>query len=504
VALPDLHLKRAAWLGAGLVLLVLVGRDFALATTFLGDDHVFRAFARLEPNPLVAFVADKHGGEYYRPIPMLLWWVLERLGGGRPWPFALSAFLLHGACALLLAVVAHRLGVSRRAAGLAGALLFVAPAEREAALWFSASTDLIATAAMLGSIAGLLSGRRMGRATSLSLAGIAFFSKETALVLPLVVASVSWYRQGSRDRQQGWRTSLRQMATSTVPYVAVAVLYLAARWWVLRGPGGSNDPRAPLWAVGIQILGGWFHAVSAYAPLPESVAWLLGGSVLVAVGIVLRRSRLAWMAALWAVIAVLPLPAAGWVVGARYFYFAATGLMLLLALALERSRPWLPALGMAVLLCIGVVAGSRRIEDIRRYRRVVAAARDAVVDGTAKGRRLFLVRGSVKDLDLAIKLDPEVPAEARDAVAIPDVPASFVWLPPAQADRLRFLFADPPLPPAGAYRFGGERIVGLARREDAPDLDEVLSRLPDLRIIRLKPDAGLVAWEDCTAQYLAR
>jgi hypothetical protein len=501
---PDSRLNRAAWLGAGLLLLVLVGRDFAQATTFLGDDYIFRAFARLEGNPFVAFVADKHGGEYYRPIPMLLWWALERLGRGSVWPFALSAFLLHCASAGLLVVVVRRLGMPLRTAALAGALFFAAPAGREAALWFSASADLVAAAAMLGSLAGWLARGRRGRALSLALAGLAFFSKETALVLPLLVGVLDWYRGGSRDRHGGARASLGRIAISVVPYGAVAVLYLAARFWVLRGIGGSNDPRAPSWAVAVQIVGGLVHAVSAYSPLPEWAAWLVGGSALVAAGVVLRRSRPAALAALWAAIAVLPLPAAGWVVGARYFYFPAGGLMLLVALALERAKPGLPALGMALLLGLGVVAGNRRISDVRLYRRVVAAARDAVTDGAAKGRRLFLVRGSVKDLDLAIKLDPSAPAAVREVVAIPDVPASFVWLPPAEADRLSFLFARPPLPPSGAYRFAGERIVGLARREQAPDLDEVLARLPDLRVVRLKPNASPVGWEDSTAEYRPR
>ena len=43
--------------------------------------------------------------------------------------------------------------------------------------------------------------------------------------------------------------------------------------------------------------------------------------------------------------------------------------------------------------------------------------------------------------------------------------------------------------------------MGLARREEAPDLDEVLARLPELRILRLeRNNAGFVA-VDKTADY---
>jgi hypothetical protein len=284
----------------------------------------------------------------------------------------------------------------------------------------------------------------------------------------------------------------------------VAGIYLVLRSLVLHGVGGNNDPRAPIWAVVLQIGAGWAHAVSAYSPLPEWLGLLLGGVGLAIAVSVARRSRLAMLALSWAVLAVLPLPAAGWVVGARYFYFAAAGLMVLVAVALGRAKPWLSVAVMGGLLALGTVAATRRSSEILLYREAVAAARNAVAEGAEQGRRLFLVRGAVKDLDLAIKLDPTAPGTLRDTVVIPDVPASFIWLPAAEADRLGFLLADPPLPPSGAYQFGRERLVGLARREQAPDLDEVLTRLPDLRIIRLRLDVRPVSWQDTTAEYSLR
>jgi hypothetical protein len=497
--MPFLSMKRLPWVLAGLLLLLVVGRDFMVATTFLGDDYLFRAFGQIEHNPFVAFASDKHGGEYYRPVPMLVWWLLERLGGGRLWPFATTAFLLHCACAALLALVAKRLGASRRTAMVACALFFAAPAQREAALWFSASTDLLSAAAMLGALFCFLSPGRTRRGASLALAAVAFLSKETALVLPLLIGLVCWYRRASPDRQG--RAVFREMATAIVPFCALAAAYVLIRCLVLHGIGGNNDPGAPVWAVGLQIFAGCAHAVSAYTPLPDWAALLVGGVALGAAGMVLRRSRLALLAALWAIVAVLPLPAAGWLVGARYFYFAGAGLMLLVALALERTRPWLSAVVVLALLGLGTVASNRRAADVGLYREAVTAARNAVSDGLAKGARVFLVRGSVKDLDLALKLDPASPPSVRDALVIPDVPASFVWLPRGEAERFAFLLADPPLPPSGAYRFGAERIVGLARRQEAPDLDEVLTRLPDLRIIRLALDARPVSWLDTTAAY---
>jgi hypothetical protein len=45
-------------------------------------------------------------------------------------------------------------------------------------------------------------------------------------------------------------------------------------------------------------------------------------------------------------------------------------------------------------------------------------------------------------------------------------------------------------------------MVGLARREEAPDLDEVLTRLPELRILRLVYKGGRFVVEDRTHQTM--
>ena len=495
---PHLRTRQLGWFLGAATLLAFVGKDFVTASTSLGDDYIFRLFARLEANPLLAFVADKHGGEYYRPIPMLLWWVLEHLAGGQDWVFALASFGLHLSCAALLAAVGRGLGLTWRTALLAGVLFFAAPAEREAALWYSASTDLLCTAALLGAVAGFLNGRRSGWVLSVGLGAVACFSKETGVVLPALLAAASW----GRARHAREATSLARCLLPVLPHVGVTLLYLTARLCVLRGLGGTNDLAGPWWAWGIQLASGVVHALTAYAPLPEWVAWVAGTAILVMVLLVTwRRTPLAGFALLWLLLTLAPLPAAGWVVGARYFYLPAAGLFLLAALALEAAGGLATGFALALLLGLGVVSGSHRASEVRRYRQAVAAAEAAVNDGLGRGHRIFFVRGGVKDLDLALKLQPNLPRPLGGFVVLVDVPASFLWLPPALDERLRFLLARPPLPPAGAYRFGGEAIVGQARREEAPDLDEVLTRLPELRIIHVDRKAGTFTWADRTDEY---
>ncbi|HEX7598377.1 MAG TPA: hypothetical protein VF518_09185 [Polyangia bacterium] len=467
------------------LLLGLVAWDFAAATTFVGDDYLFLAFARLEPNPFLAFVRDLHGGEYYRPLPMLLWAGLDRLGQGGRWPFGLAGFLLHVGNAALVGVLGRGVGFPARVAWLAGALFLVAPAEREAALWFSASTDLLATLTTLASIVCLLRGSRLGRVASIGCAALAYFSKETALVLPLLaVAALS-------TRRISWRGRIAPV----LPHGLLAAGYLGARFAVLHGLGGTNDPLAPWWGRGLQILGGVFHAVTGYAPIPEAMAWLVGGALLLAAGWFALRTR-AWFPILWTLLALLPLPAAGWVVGARYFYLPAVGLIFMLALAIDARGTAARVTAISLLAVLGLACSVTRMGEVRRYRAVLAAAREAVVAGGRAGHHVFLVRNAVKDLDLALKLTSPADRLPQPLLVIPDVPASFVAMPDGLADRADFLLARPPLPPAGAYRFGNQRVMGLARREEAPDLDDVLARLPELRIVELLPARGPVTWRD--------
>ena len=519
-------MRRLVWLFTTSLLFLAVAWDFVSATTFLGDDHLFRVFARLESNPMVALVADKHGGEYYRPLPMLLWWLLERLSDGQPWAFAMAAFVEHALCAVLVVVVGHKLGFSGRTALLGGCLFFAAPAQREAALWFSASTDLLAALAMLGALACFLANRRWVRLLSVALAAVALLCKETALVLPALLAAATWVR----SRNQGRPRLVGQCLILVLPHLAVVVLVLGVRSLVLHGLGGANDPLAPWWGRAVQLLSGLVHAVTAYAPLPEWVAWLAGTSLLGWAAIVARRrenliwkpwegfhtfprwsapskarrlpTRVGGFAICWVIVSLAPLPAAGWVVGARYFYFPAVGLMLLLALALETASEVAGVFAVAVLLGLGMLSGHHRATEVRLYRQALAAASASVAEGARRGHRLFFVSGGVKDLDLAIKLDHWDSKAVRGAVVIPDVPASFIGLPADLAGQLDFLLARPTLPPSGAYDFGNTRLVGLARREEAPDLDDVLTRLPELRLLRLVYEEGRFKVEDRTDQYM--
>ena len=485
----------------------VVVADFVVATTFTGDDHLFLAYARHEPQPLAAFVSDRHGGEYYRPVPMLLWWALARVAPGSAVPFALAALALHGAAAVFTAALARALGWGRAAAGLAGALFLLAPATREAALWFSASTDLLATTFTLAAVLALLRAERPGerawrwRALSLALTALAGLSKESAVVLPALAAAALL-----AARPQPPPPGLaRRVALTVAPHLLVVLGCLVVRRVVLGGWGGSGDPGAPAAGRLLQIAAGLVNAVVGDGVLPAAVAWIAGLAVWIWVIARAARARAGAdrFALAWVALAVAPLPAAGWIVGARYFYLASVGVALLLASALA-SRPraaiW-SGVALAAALALGGVQTARRAAEVKEYRARLDAAASAVAEVAAGGARVIHVRSGIKDLDLAVegRLHPRPGGPPDDLLVIPDVPASFAIVPSALTARTAFLRASPPLPPSGGYRFGAAVVVGLARRDESPDLAEVIARLPEIRFLELsRATRGAISWRDVT------
>jgi hypothetical protein len=390
-------------------------------------------------------------------------------------------------------VLLRALGRPAAVSGGAAVLMLIAPQNLDAASWFSASTDLFATVFVLAALVAAVRGRPAAAAVA---ALAACLSKETAYVLPLLALVVL------HDRP--WRRRFAAVA----PQLAVVAAVIAARTVVLHGLGGPGDPRASLGARLLQITFGLAHLLTGDLLSGGGAArnLVVAGLGAAAVGLAAFSAVRAWRASgdrgrllpfAFCAIATMSLLAAGWVVGARYFYLPAVGIAWALAEALAGAGPATRAVIVGVLLLVGGAQAALRRAEVVLYDRLVAASRRAVAAGLAEDHHVFAVMGGVKDLDLAVKEDSRL--AAAGVLVLTDVPASFVIVPDALADAAAPFIARPPLPPSGAYRFGAVRVVGLARREDEPSLDEVLARFPDLRFVRLyRLPTGQIVARDVT------
>jgi hypothetical protein len=480
---------RALAAAGALVGAVCVALPFFTATTFFGDDHLFLAFARHEHHPWRAFVADLHGGEYYRPLWMVFWWLLAHAGGVPL--FGAAALLLHAAASLLVALLVRALGRPDRVALAAGALMFLSPQNLSAALWFSATTDLLATVFVLLALLAVVRGRTL---LSLAATAAACLSKESAYALPVLSAILIVAQLERRPR-------LRE-AGAVAAQAAVVLAAAIARRMVLHGWGGAGEARPGTFALVLQIAAGLAKTFTGDEVVPVAVALIAGTAVVgVAFWAAVRSPGGAGRFAPFAlaIAAALPLLGAGWAVGARYDYLPSVGLCWAVAEVLGNAGTAARVTLAGALLLIGAAQGAVRRQDVVSYDRRLAAARRSIRAGAAAGHHVFHVDGGIKDLDLAIKEDPSL--ENADLLVLGDVPASFAIVPPLLAAAARPLLAVPPIPPSGAYAFGDIRVVGLARRGDEPDLSEALAWFPDLRFIRLmRTPAGQVVARDVTSR----
>ncbi len=151
---------------------------------------------------------------YYRP-GFLVWLLLDsRLFGLDTVLWHASVLALHLAATLLFYLLARRISADVAVAGAAALLFGLHPSHVEAVAWLSGSTETVFAVLALASI---LCHIRGWRAAALLLFAAALFSKETAIVLPLLLAACDWLFPVSPNTtsRQRLRTKAHTLASSS-------------------------------------------------------------------------------------------------------------------------------------------------------------------------------------------------------------------------------------------------------------------------------------------------
>lgn len=180
-------------------------------------------------------------GNYYRPLSLLWLRLNDAAFGLLPWPWHLMCVLLHVGVTFLVYLLARRLTRDTFAAGVAPLIFGLHPAHVEAVAYVSAVPETLSALLLLSAFICFLrwreSGTEGGRGwlfTSLLLYALAMLSKETALIMPLLVFAYGWIFP-SEPGDGPWLRRLGQAFRMALPYLLLTLPYLLVRDLALRG-----------------------------------------------------------------------------------------------------------------------------------------------------------------------------------------------------------------------------------------------------------------------------
>lgn len=305
-------------------------------------------------------------GLYYRPVfNVVLAFNYYLFGTESTFGWHLVSLLIHLVVTMMVYVLARQWGLTREAA-LASALLFgIHPTRSESVAWISGLPDPLAA---LFLVPALLFHERYYRAEdghllhlvlSMLFALLAVLSKEVAIMLPIFLVAREWLDKASGESSAA---ALARALKRATPVLAVAVIYLVARYAVL-GFISKPEPKA----VGISnvhvlltmpsVLFGYIRLLLVPYPLaviydhpyvtsatdPRFWGAALGVVAMLAGAIwLLRTSPIGLRSLAWLVLFLMPVlnlktfnPQES-LLHDRYLYVPSIGFSLLIGLALER------------------------------------------------------------------------------------------------------------------------------------------------------------------------
>jgi len=413
-------LAAAPWVLIGMVLLVtFLAYSGTLWFKFVYDDrgqilanvqvHQWRFLPRYFYEEVWNFAYPGVPGNYYRPLFLLFLLLNYKIFGPYAAGWHLVSVAAHVGVTYLVYVLVRRLAGDSRTALIAALIFGLDPVHIESVAWVSGVTDPLVALFLLPSFLCYLKGRdrpehrRAWLAGALMFYGLAMLSKETALILPIIILAFEWLWREPPGTASGSRPALERARIITVrvmPFVLLTFAYLAVRWRVLQGLGHdmvllSVSTIVFTWP---QLLMFYFrHLVwpfnlsvfydMPYVRAPGLRSFFLPLAGLLVLGLLawlwVRRlgkaspadQRLAAFAWAWVLIPFIPLLdlsvlPVGEIAHDRYLYLPSIGFSILAAMALRRIRfgKWklfgLPASqAVAVLLLVLVFGIATPLQD---------------------------------------------------------------------------------------------------------------------------------------------
>lgn len=341
----------------------------ALSIGMLSDDFVFEAWTATQ-------IADPSGWQFFRPLPLLVWKLAAGLGAAP----ALHAtnIVLHAVNAYLLGRLVLRMGHTRAIGLFATAAFLFFPAATEPVAWSSGIFDILLVLLGLAYIHMSVAAGERRPAIGLALLAAALLSKETAVVLPLLL----WCLTPSL------RVPARVLYRSVLLVAFYGLLRLSggstAALGTLRGEASFRYTAKELLVRPFATLGAPWTAAELDAQ-PVALGMLPVALILALVVAYAWRPRLGLSpaaAAAWVPISVVPLFSlffvGGDLQGSRYVYLPLCGWIILLAELLGGVKVS-PRLIVAGLLPLVALAGAWSVREHLVPWQQAAAVRDRLL-----------------------------------------------------------------------------------------------------------------------------
>jgi hypothetical protein len=355
----------------------------ALHIGLLSDDFILIQHA-------AAWDVSQVAPQLFRPLPIFVWAIVVHLGGGAAALHILN-ILLHATNAYLASRIVIAWARSALWSACSALLVVAAPLGPEAVAWCSGTFDLFAAAWLMGAV--LISRRADAapwtRILLVACAALALLSKETSVVLPLLILIDAWAR-GVISRRVWVDFGLTG---------ALVVIFAAFR--LQSGGAIGTFSRYRIQRLLFDSFGSlavpWHTELTASSPLLRSTVAVLVIALLT-MFFVFRgprwRSRAALGGVVWVLISVLPLVTMFYVgpqlQGARYLYLAACGWAALLVTAAGELSDAGSGARTAAMLVVVSVLGAATL-GVRAHLAPwthAASVRDVVLRAAAADERL--------------------------------------------------------------------------------------------------------------------
>ncbi len=253
------HPDRTGWLALPMIFLAaLIAFLPILSMPLITDDytHMRQISSGEAPKPLACLTQACGGPHVFRPLPFATFWGEWQLWGRSAMPRHAFDLILHGFTSVLFLLLVRELEVAPPFDWLAGLLFAWNGIRPEAVAWPGARFDTLALLFSLSAAIGALRGGWLGFSVSLLVTTAACLSKESAYVLPLLLAIL--LSKGVLTRAH------RILIGSNLALTGAIFMW---RWWALKGIGGYVGPD------GTSAMVYQFHTVSVL----KSFLWRIWG-----------------------------------------------------------------------------------------------------------------------------------------------------------------------------------------------------------------------------------